>query len=284
MIALAQLRKLRPLTASSITCQGFGESYDVRQLLATWRPLISSLSLRYRIPRKLDSEDIAQELSMKLVRLRDRVDPVERPIDFRKLARTELSNACIDMVRAFSAAKRSASLGSGIACRVCGAVSQRKKDGTVPCCPKCGTSGHPTDNTSHISWIDIKVADAPLGDSFDSSESPGGSYSVPSDMLADASPYADICIAMAMDIADVVTRKLSVYPDRCLFALLRNPSRGMLDHARRVAKGRNPDRWSADFLSIYLSGMYSYKPPVNAKDIKAALERIQNAIIEVGNG
>lgn len=106
-------------------------------LIKEWSQLVSSLSVDYEIPGRLDAADIKQELIQSIWKLTKRIDPISKSEDFTRMCRTELRNKCIDMNRYAKARKRMGRTGRAVQCQCCGSVS-RLSFQELPICEFCG--------------------------------------------------------------------------------------------------------------------------------------------------
>lgn len=108
-----------------------------KELLQSWNPLLVSLSRRYAVPDRLSAEDLKQELTVHVWKLTYRMDPITKPDDFARMARTELRNKCIDLNRYYKARKRMGHTGSAIQCQSCGSITKISL-ASVYVCGFCG--------------------------------------------------------------------------------------------------------------------------------------------------
>jgi hypothetical protein len=213
------------------------------------------LASGFAIPRRIDPDDIYQELQVTLWHLTQRVDPVNSPDDFRRLAKAELKNRCIDLTRHFRARKRLAVTGRGVHCQVCGAVTRVGLVDEVVC-GSCRTYGTRDGDTPQLRWIDVHTQDVSLvGDQSDCDEHDGnGKAGLLPSWMADSRESDPVDDAAVHEVVVRLEARLDLFPDRALLEVLLRPPRGfidlLLDYGYRVDPRKAPYWLVSEFLGV----------------------------------
>jgi len=227
-----------------------------KDLAKNWKVLIRRFANMFAIPRKLEAEDIEQELYVTLWKLTERVDPINQPDDFRRMAKAELRNRCVDLTRHYRAHKRSAVVAQGLLCE-CGNVTTVSVADADPACDSCGAVGIRGEDTDKLRWVDIQSGDVSLSPE-DSDEDDGDSdvrrSSLSPAMFIDGNAHEPYDGVMLKEIIRKLTARLEPNPDQYLLHCLLNPDQDLVDLLLIngcKADPRKAPRWLiADYLDI----------------------------------
>lgn len=231
------------------------QRYDV-DLAKKWKVLIRRLSGMFAIPRKLEPEDIEQELYVTLWKLTERMDPINSPDDFTRMAKAELRNRCVDLTRHYRAHKRSAVTAQGMLC-TCGNVTKISVTDLIPRCDVCNEVGIRGQDTDKLQWVDIQSGDislAPEDSDEDDSDSESRRGALSPAMFIDGNSHEPYDGVMLKETIRKLTARLDPNPDQCLLHCLLNPDQDLVDLLLIngcKADPRKAPRWLiADYLDI----------------------------------
>lgn len=233
-------------------------------------PLIHSLARKFAIPRRLDADDIEQELRIVIWNLTKRVDPDTQPDDFRRLLPVEMKNRCVDLTRFHKAQKRTARAGKGIQCKRCNTVTPWLR-GTEAVCEGCGAEATPGKNNGSIRWIDLFVYDVSLGFADRHDEDMGSDEPDPSAisiaLLANVGQPDPHALYLTTEAVNAVQAALPTHPESTLFNLYIDPPREFIQLLLEYGYAANPKKAPYWLLSSYLGD-------VSEKVLRMAFTRI----------
>ena len=201
------------------------------KLTKTWKSLLWNTATSYAISRRLEAEDIYQELLLTLWKLTERCDPYTAPDDFRRLARTEIKNRAIDLTRYVKAQKRSAHLGLGLQCHMCGTLTHLVEN-EDPKCRMCGERAEPKQNTDRIRWVDTYAHDVSLAEDPDSENCSDSDLDsrhgvITSSILWDQNQTEP---QKTVECAEIVSRVKSTFPEYAnLVDMFLDPEQDLVD-------------------------------------------------------
>ena len=218
-----------------------------------------SLARGFSIPRRLEEDDILQELRVVLWKLTKRVDPHTCPDDFRRLIKTEMKNRCVDLTRFFKAQKRTTRLGRAMQCSACNTMTPWSR-GDVPVCSTCGAVGEVGKNTSKIRWVDRFASDVSIGPSSGSDDDGGGSetdnpHAISVDLFPDPRQIQPNELLSDKEIIKRIREVLPVFPESKLFDIYVDTPEDFIAFMLENDYPPTPKRAPYWLLAKYLGGV-----------------------------
>lgn len=263
--SLKKLAALRDITDTPIETR-FSEA-----LVKEWRPLIVSLSKGYQFVGRLESQDIYQELLTHLWKLTRRVDPVSKPDDFRRMARAELRNKCIDLNRWIKARKRLGRIGKAVQCQCCGAVSRISIGDPVECF-YCKES-------NEIREVDLYAKNLSIVTN-DEDEHTAAAHNLQA--RSDGQPSDSLIFN---ELAERIGKSIPGWPDRHVLEMMLNPPEDFISHLESLGFSGDhrsaPSRHYASYLNNHR--MSAKDSIIVDRDVSDAQTRIKVAILHICN-
>ncbi|TXH14539.1 MAG: hypothetical protein E6R03_09120 [Hyphomicrobiaceae bacterium] len=229
-----------------------------KSLLQNWNPMLSTLSRRYAVPDRLSADDLKQELTVHIWKLTHRMDPVTKPDDFARMARTELRNKCIDLNRYYKARKRMGHTGSAIQCQSCGSITKISL-ASVYVCGFCG-------DRHNIRRVETYSKNVPLSTSGKEDDSAA---------FEDLRQSPAVEDMIASELMALVRSSIDDF-DREVYDLMVNPPMDFLQHVK--ARGYDGDHRQAPLRT------YSSYLDCEDRDVSDAQTKIKLAVLHVCDG
>lgn len=226
-----------------------------KDLLVQWNSLLSTLSRKYAVADRLSSDDLKQELVIHMWKLTHRMDPITKPDDFARMARTELRNKCIDLNRYYKARKRMGHTGTAVQCQSCGSITKV----TLASVYVCGFCGE----RHNVRRVETYAKNVTLSSGGKDEESMSYEDTKQSSVIDDM---------IAGELMGLVRSSIDDF-DRNVYDLMTDPPIGFLEHVRK--EGFEGDHRQAP-IRIYASYLQC-----SDRDISDAQTKIKLAVLHI---